>query len=209
MKKYLVTLLFLAACAEHTYDLVPGADGKDGTDGKNGHSLVSVFQSATDVECSTSGSRLDIYLDSDDSLAVSEGDTYQGSLVACNGANGLDGVDGQAGSQGPQGEAGPQGIEGEAGPTGPQGPQGLPGATGAQGPAGSGASISNYTSSSCTNIAGTSYYVKAGSNASIYSHSSCHSSTKVAELTDGHSFWVAAKILAVDNDGDVRVINFN
>ncbi len=117
-----------------------GANGKDGKDGANGHSLASQFMSATELECANGGSRLDIYLDLDDSLSASEDDSYLGSLVACNGANGLDGEQGEPGIQGPPGLIGPPGLngnpghDGSQGPTGPQGPQGPAGTPGAQGP---------------------------------------------------------------------------
>jgi hypothetical protein len=88
---------------------------------------------------------------------------------------------------------------------GPVGPQG------AVGPSGSGATITTYTANSCTLIAGTAYYVKRnGSNNAFYTGSTCHSSTKVAEIGDDDSFWASANKLAVSiNGGGVRVINFN
>lgn len=117
-----------------------GAQGDKGDAGANGHSLVSEFVDLEDsCECANGGTRLDLYLDNDDNLAVSEGDTYNGSLVACNGLNGLQGIQGLEGVQGPQGEQGPQGIQGERGPRGRRGragPQGLVGAQGEQGVAG-------------------------------------------------------------------------
>jgi hypothetical protein len=155
---------------------------------------------------------LDIYLDLDDSFDVSEGDQYTGSLVACNGLNGLNGQIGATGARGPrgwagpQGETGPQGEAGPAGPAGPEGPQGTPGATG---PSGSGATIVVYDTNHCTYISGTSYYYVKGDN--IYSHSSCHSFTKVANFNGSdETFWLSASKLAVDNNGDgIRVIDFN
>lgn len=120
-----------------------GPQGPAGQNGSNGHSLVSQSVSASSIECPNGGSRLDIYLDLDDSLSVSDGDLYQGSLIACNGANGLNGADGAPGIQGPQGipgepgATGSQGIPGQPGPQGPVGPQGLTGATGATGSTGS------------------------------------------------------------------------
>lgn len=231
MKK-LALLVGLAACGGVNKNVyVHGLKGDKGDTGANGHSLVSEFLKldSESEECLDGGTRLDIFLDADDNLEVSEGDTYTGSLVACNGANGLNGATGATGAQGPQGMIGPQGLQGiqgavgpqgpqgiagPAGPVGPQGPQGIQGAQGLQGiqgPAGQNAtaSITAYTSTSCTSITGTSYFVKAGSNASIYTASNCHSSSKVEELNDGHSFWVSSNMLAVDNNGCVRVIKFN
>jgi hypothetical protein len=192
-----------------------------GADGANGHAIASAFSEASQCECSNGGTRLDLYLDLDDSLSASEADQYQGSIIACNGLNGLNGENGAAGEQGPQGEVGPQGIQGiagEQGPVGPQGPQGpqgiqglqgLQGATGATGAAGTGATITVYSnSSSCVSIVGSSYYTK---NGDIYSNSSCSSSNKVAVLQgQGETFWVATKMLATDNNGSgLRVITFN
>jgi hypothetical protein len=211
-----VLMLFGASgCApkKEIVQIVQGLPGPQGPQGANGHSLTSEFTqvSVESLACAgTGGSSLDIYLDLDDSLTLTEGDLYTGSLVACNGANGLNGQDGAMGEQGPQGEAGPQGepgngTEGPAGPVGPQGPQGV---AGAQGPAGSGATITAYNSSSCQSIAGTSYYVKSDD---IYTGSTCHSNTKVAELDGGDdTFWVSSTKLAVENGGSgIRVISFN
>ena len=230
----LFILLGFAACGKDTVTLtgadgrdgvngtngVDGVNGKDGKDGVNGHSLVSQFVDASSIECEDGGNRLDIFIDLDDSLSVSEADLFSNSLIACNGANGLDGQDGLNGEQGepgpqglqgevgPQGEPGPQGIPGPTGPIGPQGPQGE---TGAQGPAGSGAAIVAFTSSNCTAISGTSYFTKAnGNTAGIYTSSYCFSHTKVFELGLGDSFWVSNTALAVKlNTNGIRVIFFN
>lgn len=75
-----------------------GAPGVPGNDGNAGHSLVSLPRSASENECLTNGSAVDVYLDLDDSLTVSEGDTLQSGLVACHGAPGVDGLDGVDGS---------------------------------------------------------------------------------------------------------------
>jgi len=190
-----------------------GSNGATGAAGANGHSLVSQFvDSEEGIECCNGGTRLDIYLDLDDSLTVSEGDEFSNSLVACNGLNGRNGHNGETGSQGPrgytgpQGETGPRGLQGPTGQTGPQGPQGVPGATG---PAGAGATITVYASTgSCVAITGTAFFAK---NGDIYDNNTCSSSHKVAQLQgSGDSFWVAANKLAVDNnDNGFRVINFN
>lgn len=210
LKLSMLTLTLAAACGDKAkVEIINGSDGKNGS---NGHSLVSQYVAASALECSTSGQRLDIYIDLDDSLSVSSSDVYSSSLIACNGANGAAGATGATGSQGPQGVAGPQGPvgpQGMAGPTGPQGPQGPQGATGAQGASGAGATITSYSSNSCTAISGTSYFVKAGSNASIYSAAGCSGGSKVAELNDGESFWVSSSALAVEHDGGIRVISFN
>lgn len=151
-------LLMVTAC-HSSKDLVT----IKGLPGRDGHSLVSMISEATQCECSAGGSRMDVYVDLDDSLSASEGDKYQGSLVACsgrngtdgsngmdgedgaNGADGSDGADGQDGADGINGEdgadgengvAGQQGIPGEQGPQGLVGPQGPPGTQGLPGPQG-------------------------------------------------------------------------
>jgi hypothetical protein len=128
--KFLLTLvLLLTACGQkETVSIVHG------TDGKNGHSLVSQYVKAN--ECLNGGTRLDIAIDLDDNLSFSEGDAYQGSLIACNGSQGIQGITGETGDIGPQGlvgadgAIGPEGETGLPGPMGPQGPQGIKGLKG-------------------------------------------------------------------------------
>jgi hypothetical protein len=117
---------------------------------------------------------------------------------------------GLQGPVGPAGAIGPQGIPGVAGPVGPigpQGPQGLPGSS----TSGSGATIKSYSGSSCTLITGTSMYVKAtgSNNFGLYTSSSCSSSSKEHEVSQGESYWTSSNSLAVHNDGSLRVITFN
>lgn len=194
-----------------------GKDGSDGVDGKNGHSIVSQYLplEQENLECLAGGSRLDMYLDLDDSLSVSEEDVYQGSLVACNGLNGLagrdgvdgangvdgkdgasgedgeDGEDGQDGEQGIAGEPGSAGPPGEAGPQGAPGPAGIPGPIGPQGPQGpQGIAGTPGSSVTITVYAVSSCTAIAGTiyyvkTDNIYSNSTCSSSQKVAELTGG------------------------
>lgn len=223
----LIGSLMLAGCG-NDYDLVDGqsgqpgaagqdgADGQNGTDGKdgaNGHSIASQFMEATQCECISGGSRLDLYLDLDDSLSASEGDQYLGSLVACNGFNGQDGEAGIPGEQGPQGEVGPAGEQGnpgeagEQGPTGPQGPEGPQGEPGAVGPAGSGATITQYNLNSTCKSIGNGYYAKSG--VKIYDNSLCNGSH--TDLSDANStLWLSASSLAVVvNSSTLRVISFN
>lgn len=119
--------------------IVNGKPGSDGRDGKNGHSLVSAYADSSELECSNGGTRLDIYLDLNDSYSADEGDLYLNSLVACNGSDGQDGapgLQGVPGEQGPQGIAGligPQGLPGQDGDQGPVGPAGPEGPSGKQG----------------------------------------------------------------------------
>lgn len=141
MKKFLVlaAAALIAGCSQ-TKEVVDIYKGADGINGVNGHSLVSIVTDVNGCECDEQGGqRLDIYLDNDDSLNVSEGDTFQSSLIACDGRNGLQGIQGLQGVQGEVGATGaqgPQGIPGMPGPmgiAGVQGPQGLPGPIGLTG----------------------------------------------------------------------------
>lgn len=210
----------------------------------DGHSVVSVYNESSEFECSNGGQRLDLYLDIDYSLSVTEGDRYMNSLITCNGNNGLNGEIGPQGEQGPQGligetgpmgltgpqglqgfpgvpgaigpqglpgvagSTGPQGIPGIAGPVGPQGPQGP---QGIQGPAGnSGATIVLYSQTNCTRIGSTNRYLKVqGNNVQFFSNSNCSGSSKLAEVSQGESFWITGNMLAVYDDCSVRVITFN
>lgn len=230
MKKFLVLavgIALLAACSP-SKEIVTVISGPPGA---NGHSLSSQFLSATEFECANGGSRLDIYLDLDDSFSASEGDRYLGSLIACNGANGLQGEQGEPGVPGPVGPpgldgnpghdgiAGPPGLngnpghDGAPGPVGPPGPQGPQGTPGAQGAPGQGAHIGQHDVTNCTLIAG-GYYLKKGNGSEsgsvgIYSNSSCTGSHE--QLTDATStFWLTTTDLAVYVDGQtVRVLTFN
>jgi hypothetical protein len=191
-----------------------GSDGLNGSDGMNGHSIVSMTSEASRCECEAGGSRLDMYIDMDDSLSVSEGDLFSNSLVVCNGQNGRNGLDGQVGEMGPpglQGEIGPQGTPGMSGTPGPMGPPGPQGPQGLQGEPGSLATIAVYSANSCTKITGSDLWVKqtGGNNFGLYSASSCSSNTKVAEVSQGESYWVSSNMLAVWSNGSLRVIKFN
>jgi len=119
-----------------------------------------------------------------------------------DGAPGQDGKDGNNGVDGKDGAPGQDGKDGNNGNNGEDGEDGEPGTTG---------SVTAYSSSSCTSIAGTTYfYKKGGSKAAIYSETGCDGSDKVANLGNGESLWVGATYLAVGSaGGSLRVINFN
>lgn len=198
----------------------PAGDvGAQGPQGNNGHSLVSEVVAATALECAVSGQRLDIYLDLDDSLTLSTGDTYQSSLVACNGANGAQGIQGIQGAQGPQGTVGPAGAigadgpQGVAGPVGPQGIQGPQGTVGAQGATGSGATVQNYAmSSTCVALGDALYAKKSSSAVRIYNVSTCSSASQVAEIVDGtESYWITSNRLGFNTGAgtNLRIVNYN
>ncbi len=197
MRAIIVLALYglMVACMPESKTLVM-------VNGSNGHSLVSQVNTASELECTSGGTRLDVYLDMDNTLTASDGDLYQGSLVACNGSNGLSGIDGQ---QGIQGAVGPQGEPGATGSPGPQGP------VGETGPSGTGATITSYTSDSCSSLSN-GYYGKAGSNNySVYSSATCSSSSKVEEMNDANSsLWLSSSALAVfAGPNTLRVISFN
>lgn len=221
MKKLLM-LSVLAACGESVV-VIKGINGKDGEPGANGHSLVSEYVEASLLECPvSSGSRLDVYVDLDDSLSVSEGDMYNGSLVVCNGAQGLQGV---AGEQGPQGVIGPQGLQGitgangQDGAMGAQGPQGLAGPVGAMGAQGiqgiPGTPGTNATASiqagtsGCVNVVG-NYYLKGNTLYNENDSNLCDGNhDKVSMNSSGDSLWLSSTVLAVDDGSTLRVIKFN
>lgn len=151
MIKYMFVLVMLLMGCSPNREVIEVYRGTDGLNGSNGHSIVSVYNNASEIDCSTSGTRLDLYLDVDDTLNATENDTYLNSIVSCNGSNGLNGSDGLAGTSGTNGEDGSDGadgldgengtngvagIPGAAGPTGATGPQGVAGSTGSAGPTG-------------------------------------------------------------------------
>lgn len=215
MKKLLIAMTFvMAGCGQVGPQGPKGDSGDQGPAGNNGHSLVSQIVAATSLECPSSGQRLDIYLDRDDSLTVSAGDTFQSALIACNGANGLNGVQGVPGAQGPQGETGPTGSvgpQGVAGPVGPAGPQGPQGETGAQGPAGTGATLQDYTLTTTCAPLGDSLYARTSSGAiRIYNTSNCSSISMIAEIDGSASYWLTTVRLAFNIGSDkLRVLKFN
>lgn len=186
MKKLIVILFAIVffGCQQET-ELVRIVSGNDG------HSLVSEYHSPTAFECGElGGSRLDVYLDMNYNLVSDAGDVFQNSLLSCNGAIGV----------------------GIPGPIGPQGPPGVDGAPGPVGPVGdSGAVITEYSSTSCTVIAGTSTYMKASNNnVSLYSASTCANNTKIAEVAQGEVYWAGPMDMVVYNtSSSIRVIHFN
>ena len=131
----LTALLALVSCGVQESATI--YNGEDGKDGANGHSLVSEYLES--CECDNGGTRLDIFVDVDDSFSVTEGDLYQNSLIACNGEQGTQGIQGEQGEQGERGprglrgRVGRQGLRGQQGEQGEQGEQGIAGTIGAQG----------------------------------------------------------------------------
>lgn len=230
MKTYLLSIVIVVSmsvgCDQvrvlNGQDGVPGAAGTNGTDGadglaggdgeagSNGHSLATeiVSLSSESLEClGVGGTRVDIYVDLDDTLTPTEGDFYYGSLFTCNGASGLQGSPGTPGSPGPQGEVGPAGPPGEQGVAGPSGPAGPVG--------GIGGDIVTYTiDSSCSYISNGYYAKKSGNdNIKLYDDSACGGSAE-AELGTGgqETIWLSPCRLAVIDDSTstlrLRVIQF-
>lgn len=205
-----ILAIFMVACSVTDRASVQGLPGANGQNGKDGASLVSELLSVNECECDgAGGNRQDVYVDVDNSRTVNGGDHYLYSAINCNGQNGLSIM----GPQGPQGAMGPQGIPGLGipGPMGPQGPQGPQGLTGPVGPSGSGGSITAYSSSSCTLIAGTSSYAKptGSGNYGLYSSSTCHSSSKWAEVSQGEIYYLGGSSYATWSSSALRVLTFN
>lgn len=222
----LLTLMLLASCGQdESIKLIPGPQGPVGA---NGHSLVSYSAEIDCVDiCPNGGTSLDIYLDLDDSQNFSgeEVDSYQNSIVICNGENGANGLPGATGGQGVAGERGPRGFmgfmgfpglpgprgltgaTGPAGPIGPVGPAGSPGAPGAAGAAGinglpgaagtSSVTISAYSSSSCTLVVGSSpaRYAKSGKLYESDNNGGTDCDDEV-NIGDGETLWLGTRVLA-------------
>ncbi len=135
--------------------------------------------------------------------------------ISVSAKNGSDGAQGEQGTQGSQGDQGVQGMQGEQGLQGEQGGIGPAGPQGEQGPAGTSTngtvvSITLYQSQSCTLIAGTSFYVKLSqNNGGLYSNSSCAANTKFGEVSQGESYWVGTKSVALWDNGGIRLVTFN
>lgn len=176
----LIVSLTLISCspAERNMEAkVTAVDGKDGADG------VSVFCTATRYE--------------------------NGALINCGDEeNSVFIYDGEVGPAGPQGEQGEPGKDGEDGEDGEDGSDGLPGPQGPPGTSGL-ATITDYTGNSCTKITGSNAYVKGtgSNNFGLYTSSSCHSSSKFAEVSEGEAYWVASRILATHANNVLRVIS--
>jgi hypothetical protein len=162
---------------------------------------------ATELECdSAGGSRLDIYMDLDDSLTPSEGDLYQNSLVACNGLNGTNGIPGLDGEVGPPGQSGPPGLDGNPGHDGLPGPSGAPGQDGSPGSNGQKGENGKDAHVSPKNVTGICSNISSGYDALIKNQTvelytagfSCSAPKKVYVLTDSAStFWLSSTELAV------------
>ncbi len=231
MKKLiLIAAIFMAGCGERaTVGLFSGPAGADGANGSqgpsgpagsNGHSLVSQYMPASELECdSEGGSRLDIYVDLDDSLSASEGDLYQNSLVVCNGSNGNNGENGHDGIAGPPGSSGPPGLDGNPGHDGLPGPSGAPGTPGAPGSNGNDGAPGKDAHVTSKNVTESCGSLTAGYDALIKNNTvelytagkSCAAPFKVFVLTSSAStFWVSSTELAVFVDpAGVRILNYN
>lgn len=232
MKKFTGLLLaMLVACAP-AREIVTVINGNDGAPGLNGHSLVSQYMDATELECQErGGSRLDIYIDMDDSLTPSDGDAYQNSLVVCtprdgtdgdDGTNGNNGINGHDGIAGPPGSAGPPGLDGNPGHDGAPGPNGPPGSDGAPGQDGTNGNNGTNgqdahvhprdVAENCTNIStGYDALIK-NQTVEIYTAGfSCAAPKKVFVLTDSAStFWLSDTELAVFvGPVGLRVLTYN
>lgn len=83
---------------------IPGPAGPKGDQGVAGHSIVYSGRLATGVECPVNGGQAaDFYLDLDDTLSKTAGDTLMGGIISCNGADGSNGTNGTNGTNGSNG----------------------------------------------------------------------------------------------------------
>lgn len=72
------------------------------------------------------------------------------------------------------------------------------------------ASILDYSANSCTQVSGTSSYVKKnGGNYSLYTSSNCHSNTKFAEVSEGEAYFASSTTVMVHAGNVIRAITFN
>lgn len=215
MKKIGSILIFLGVLGcSPKLEMVEVYKGDPGSPGVNGHSLVSQYVAVTELECdSLGGSRLDIYLDMDDSLTPSETDIYQNSLVSCNGYNGVNGNPGHDGIAGPPGQSGPPGLNGNPGHDGLPGPSGPPGSPGAPGQNGKDAHVTpKNINGNCSNVNANYDALTKNNTVELYtSGKSCSSPFKVFILTSSAStFWLSNTELAVFVDPvGLRVLNYN
>lgn len=207
----LLSLIVVASCApDATLQLIPGPMGPQGP---RGHLVLpQIIQLTSEsLECGENGGvRYDWYIDEDDSVTLSDADTYYASAATCNGLNGLNGLNGHAGEQGPPGLAGPPGLQGNPGHDGVAGP---PGSTGPQGPPGQNAHVTQHYVSACLAMPG-GYYLKTGNGSEsgsvgIYTNSSCNGSH--SQLNSANStFFFTANILGVYVDSQtVRTLEYN
>lgn len=178
-----VTVSILSACApdRKVVRIVNGQPGSPGAPGRDGTNGVSC------------------------TVLRTEG----GSLLLCQDGTEVyvaDGRDGTDGSNGQDGEDGSNGTDGQDGSDGNDGIDGEPGEDGSDGAT---ATIVDYSAVSCTNIAGTSVYVKKnGSNFKLYTTSTCSSSSAFAEVSQGEAYWAATRVLATWSSSAARVIFF-
>lgn len=94
--------------ASTTFDVCNGATGAQGETGADGHSVVQATTADDGTNCgSVGGQVITLYLDNDDSGALSDGDTQVGDpIVVCNGQTGTTGAAGPAGEDGAAGTNG-------------------------------------------------------------------------------------------------------
>lgn len=200
MKAVFLVLGFIATlgCAQSETVLLKGPAGQPGAPGEvgaPGHSAVSLSRAASELECEVSGTAVDVYLDLDDSLSVTEGDTLQSGLVACNGANGLDGADGANGVDGADGSDGQDGADGADGEDGTN-------AT---------AVMTAYTiGSSCQVIhSGWSAKKHDSDSVKVYSNESCSGSSETLDDDNDDMFVISNSVVLLYQNLVIRKLVFN
>lgn len=197
MKFVLVLLSFcFIACSTktETLDVVKGDPGPKGNDGTSFSCTGVQTENGYTFSCSD-GNSYSLFngyngTNGNDAQACLVNDTEGGAEITC--ANGTVAIY--------DGTNGTNGNDGNTGATGPQGPPG----------SSSSVTISSYTSSSCTLVTGSTTYTKpTGSGMGLYTSSSCHSSSKYAEVQQGEAYIVAGtNKLAVWKSTGMNVWNF-
>ncbi len=195
-----------------------GLDGEDGEDGQNGHNGENGHdgnngENGHDGNNGVDGIDGHNGQDGNDGVPGENGHDGSNGQDGHDGADGQNGHDGSNGQNGLNGETGPAGAPGQngadgspghQGPSGPQGVTGPMGQAGQDGEDGTLVTITEYSSSTCTAILGTTYYAK---NGKVYTAGTC--SGQDVGISQGESMWLSATKLAITTSNSVRVITFN
>lgn len=220
MKKLLLlAAILMTGCGPvtETVKIIKGDKGDAGQDGVS--CTLSSVENGVQLSCSDETSFI----------------VYNG-INGLDGISGQDGLDGENGITGQSGQDGTNGTDGLSctveqlengaiincnnstatvlnGTDGQNGDDGVDGAGGQDGQNGSNAvaTITNYSSSSCTLIVGTTVYTKpSGSgNRGLYTSNTCSSNSKYAEVSQGEAYWVSTSSLATLDGNTLKVIKFN
>lgn len=226
---FIITALLIGACGSKTElveilkgDAGPsGISGVDGVNGANGTSCsVEQLENGAKITCTDgsfatvqNGSQGELGREGErgpDGSSCSTTPTEAGALITCsNGTSAelLNGSTGQAGTGCSVAEI----VNGAAITCGSSSVSVYNGEAGTPGSNAPSSTITTYSNNVCTLIAGTNKYVKnSNNNTSLYSSSSCNNNTKFAQVSQGESYWVGPRDLAIYNSSNsIRVIHFN